>query len=214
MKKSMGSLRFLIPGAVLCAIQMQLPVGAAEALAPQALSMEPAAIVAQPDGVVTADSIHDVRAAVRIISQAALQRDFASNAQIRALLQSAHDLLATSEPSLCCDARVRLVQLERDIERMVGRVDNVSDAWQDRDGVTIRPPDRDELNLLAKEGQDLLRNPVAQSGKLHDDSFSIARNAARLPANFGRPDVAGRPHRAWPASASSPAASTLLSLNF
>jgi len=214
MKRNSGSFGIMVLGSVLYAIAVQPAAGAAEAPAPQVKSIAPATAFVHPAAALAADSIHEVRAAVRIVSQAALQRDFASNGRIRALLQSAHDMLAASEQSLCCAALDEVVQFEGDIKQMVDRVDNVSDAWQNRYGVTIRPPNRDELNVLAKEGQNLLRKPIAQAGAGYAAAFATARNAASLALPPVEQDVVGRRHRAWPASPGTPQANTLLSFNF
>jgi len=214
MNRNRGLFGIMALGSVLYASAMQSPAGAAESPMPQAMSMAPAATYSYPAATLAAGSIHDVRAAVRIVSQAALQREFSSNGQIRVLLQAAHDLLAASEQSLCCAALNGVVRFEGDIKQMVDRVDNVSDGWQNRDGVTIRPPNREELNLLAKEGQNLLRKPIAQARTEHDAAFAIARNGASLAVTSVEPDAFGGRRYAWPASPSTPQASTLLSFNF
>ena len=214
MKGSRWVLQAVALSAISSAVLLQSPAQAADPARLQVAPGAPAASAAGAADPVTADSIHDVRAAVRIISQAALQRDFSSNGQIRALLQSAHTMLVASEPALCCDALARVVQLDFDIERIVARVDNVAHAWQTRDGVTIAPPNRDELNVLAREGQSLLRNPLAKAWSGSDESFAAARNAATLSRDDVEPYPAAAQRHVWPGAPSNPQAMTLLSLNF
>ena len=84
---------------------------------------------------------HEIRAAVRLISQAALQRDFASNARIHNLLQTAQDILASADTTACCDSRSRLIDLKRDLDHAVNRGDCLLyTSPSPRDGLLSRMP--------------------------------------------------------------------------
>ncbi len=158
-------------------------------------------------------SAHDVRAAVRLINQAALQRDFASNERIHALLQDAQGILAATDARVCCGSRIRLIDFERDLDHAVNRADDAMGAGPGQGAARSGQPGRDELNLLAREGQALLREP-AYAPWTGPQPSPEAMAAAR------RPDVpveayaaAGADHD-WPSAAIRPQAMTLLSLNF
>jgi len=191
-----------------------LPAQATDPATARSQLVDPTATGLNGKDAATPASLHEIRVAVRLINQAALQRNFASDGQIRALLQSAHDKLAASEPALCCVALEGVAQLDSDIRHMVARVDIPGDMVPTPRGASIRPPNREELNLLAKEGQNLLRDPIAQSWTDQENSFAAARNAAPLP----KPDrawlAAGGIRRVSPTLAHRPEALPMLSVNF
>jgi hypothetical protein len=109
-----------------------------------------------------------LRAVARQLDEAARQSDFNSRAQELLKLQSARDRLENSINELCCAQQARAIELETNIDRVIDRA-----AWRlgpllSATGASVGSPapNRDELTVLAKEGEALLRNsaelPVSQ----------------------------------------------------
>jgi hypothetical protein len=113
-------------------------------------------------------ALHRVQRASRYLEQAALQWDFASNARQLDLLRQARGDLQTALPGLRGLRRRQAAALSADIGRVLVRdtspLEIQADAGLDTGGPNLGPlaPSRDELAVLAKEGQDLVRSaPVA-----------------------------------------------------
>ncbi|SPE27037.1 exported hypothetical protein [Burkholderiales bacterium] len=104
-------------------------------------------------------AMHEIGSAARRLEQATLQWDFSSNSQELALLQSAHDRLASAIKSLCCAQRVRAVELLTDIEFVMARASARLDPSRSATGASYGPPapSRDQLAQLTTEAQDLAR---------------------------------------------------------
>jgi len=123
-----------------------------------------------------------VRAAVRLLNQAALQRNFASDARIRELLRTARDELIASESGLCCIPLARVLRLEAEVEGLMNPLGPRSGPLPASPGVYSSPPNRGELVLLARDGQGIVRGEERRLPGWHDELFVVARDAASIPA--------------------------------
>jgi hypothetical protein len=103
-----------------------------------------------------------LRDAAAGLDQAALQRDFASNASVLRLLQRAHDDLAAAGKTLCCAERTQAIGLAAGIDYAIARgsaqLGTLVSNGPDRFGPL--PPSRNELAVLAKEGQQLVHDSL------------------------------------------------------
>ena len=162
---------------LLCGIVLFASRAHAEPHSPQT---EPHAAVAQfandPRATHTSDPDKSIRAAVRVLEQAALQRDFASNQQELAFLQSAHDQLAAAMQALCCLQRERTAQLISDIKHVIVRDSTYLGAAVSAEGDDFGPPGptQNQLKQLVTEGQDLVRNAPLVHRLRDADAFDLA----------------------------------------
>ena len=129
-----------------------------------------------------------VRSAAQQLQQAALQRDFTSNADELALLQSAHDTLVAAIKKLCCQERERAAQLASDIEHVLVRDSTYLGPLTSPADERFGPvgPTRDQLAQLAQEGQELLRGAPTIHRLIDSDTFSLtipSRPAETVRAN-------------------------------
>lgn len=147
--------------------------------------------------------MHEIRSAVGRLEQAALESDFASNTQVLALLQTAHDRLGSAIKSLCCAQRARAVQLQSDIEHVIVRDSARLGPLVSTDGDTFGPPapTRNQLAQLATEGQDLMRDAPIVHRPVDTDAFDTTnqetgdtRSRARQdPMDLAKADVLSWP---------------------
>jgi len=116
-----------------------------------------------------------IRSVVQQLQQAVLQRDFASNADELALLQSAHDTLVAAIKKLCCQERERAAQLASDIEHVLVRDSTYLGPLTSPADERFGPvgPTRDQLAQLAQEGQELLRGAPTIHRLIDSDTFSL-----------------------------------------
>ena len=160
-----------------------------------------------------ASSLPGVRAAVRLLNQAALQRNFASDSRIRELLRSARDELVASEPGLCCIPLARVLRLEAEVEGLMHPLGPGRGSLAGSPGVSTRPPNRGELVLLARDGQGIVRGEERRHPGRHDELFVVARDAVSIPAFSTRSPPRGFPDARTPAP-SDPEALPMVSLRF
>jgi len=120
-----------------------------------------------------------IRLAVQQLQQAALQRDFASNADELQMLQSAHDTLVAAIKKLCCEEREHAAQLSSDIEHVLVRDSTYLGALvspaDDRFGPPA--PTRDQLAQLAQEGEELMRGAPIVHRLIDSDMYSLTSRA-------------------------------------
>jgi hypothetical protein len=97
--------------------------------------------------------------AVRCLNQAALQWDFASNADVLALLRRAQDRLVAAAKLQDGQLRMRTDDLLADLNRAIERASTQLGTLSSPNGETFGPqaPGRNDLAQLASEGQDLER---------------------------------------------------------
>jgi len=142
--------RFLLTmacSALLLALLAHWPARAAQPLAPALFERAPQS---QPG--------LGLGAAVRLLDQAALQRPYASNVQVRALLQAAHGRLQPLAQSLQGAPAIRVAQLDRDVMAALAASDGPGPVAS-----VARPPapGAHGLMLLAREAQELWRDEPA-----------------------------------------------------
>jgi hypothetical protein len=150
--------------------------------------------------------MRDVRTAEGLIEQAALQRDFSSNARELTLLRGAHDALESAIDSLCCMRRERAAVLAADLDHVLVR-DAAHDGFAHSvDGFTYGPPapSRDQLARLASEAWDLVRGAPL-------DHRPILFTPGDLPSDWIPPRASTRTlgygatgARAWPLGSDAP----------
>ena len=97
--------------------------------------------------------------AVRCLKQATLQWDFASNADVLALLRKARDHLVAAAKQQHGKTRMRTDDLLADLNRAIERASTQLGTLSSPNGETFGPqaPSRNDLAQLASEGQDLER---------------------------------------------------------
>ncbi len=150
-------------------------------------------------------AMHQIRAAVRGLEQAALQADFASNAEELALLQSAHDRLQAAARSLCCAKRARSLRLAADIDHVIARASAHFGPLVSPDGDFIGPPapSQNQLAQLATEGRELVRNVPTAHGFVDTDALELTAptpDGAKRPAGEDQFEMAGTNPLLWPPS--------------
>ena len=116
-----------------------------------------------------------IRTAVQQLQQAALQRDFTSNAAELQLLQSAHDTLVTAIKKLCCQEREHAAQLTADIEHVLVRDSSYLGPLTSPSDERFGPPapTRNQLAQLAQEGQELVRGAPMVHRLIDSDMYSV-----------------------------------------
>jgi len=142
--------RFLLTmacSALLLALMAHWPARAEQPLAPAGFARAPQSQAGSGLG-----------AAVRLLDQAALQRPYASNGQLRAMLQAAHGRLQPLAQNLHGAPAARVAQLDRDVLAVLA----LSDQYAPLASVA-RPaqPGAGGLLLLAREAQELWRDEPA-----------------------------------------------------
>jgi len=126
------------------------------------------------------DATQLIRSAVQQLQQAALQRDFTSNAAELQLLQSAHDALIAAIKKLCCQERERAAQLSSDIEHALVRDSTYLGPLVSPEDERFGPPapTRDQLAQLAQEGQELVRGAPVMHRLIDSDTSNLTSRSA------------------------------------
>jgi hypothetical protein len=114
--------------------------------------------LADPSGRAVAGSAQTSEA-VRCLKQATLQWDFASNAEVLALLRTAQDDLVAAARQQGGAQRMRTDDLLADLNRAIERASTQLGTLISPSGETFGPqaPNRNDLAQLAAEGEDLER---------------------------------------------------------
>jgi hypothetical protein len=128
---------------------------------------------------VSTDATQLIRTAVQQLQQAALQRDFTSNAAELQLLQSAHDTLVAAVKKLCCQERERAAHLASDIEHVLVRDSTYLGPLISPSDERFGPPapTRDQLAQLAQEGQEMVRGAPVVHRLIDSDTYSLTSRA-------------------------------------
>jgi len=133
---------------------------AADAPAPAArcrpgLDSKPASL-----GSAMVDTPGELRAAIRLLNQVALQGEMAGDGQQMQLLEMARTSLREALPILCCAQREAAVALESNLARILARAIAQRSPIERATGASLGPsaPTRSELRILARQGQNLIYN--------------------------------------------------------
>lgn len=160
-------------GLYACPASAQRPAPGAE---PIATTTNLAGNAQEP--VVAPAAMDSLRSVALRLDDAARQADFSSRAQGLLQLESARDRLENSINELCCARRDRAARLESNIDRVIARARVDLGPLLSTTGAASGPPapNRDELLILAKEGENLLRNSAALPVDQRYEELLSARN--------------------------------------
>jgi len=130
-------------------------------------------IAATAEDAPSASAIEAMREIASRLDETALQRDFRTDAEELAQLEAVRDKLDATIGELCCARRAMATRLQANLERVIGTAASQIDPIRAPIGAAFGPsaPNRDELAILAKEGQALVRNSA---------SFPVRRRSSEL----------------------------------
>jgi hypothetical protein len=128
---------------------------------------------AAPETAPSAAAIEAMRQIASRLDETALQRDFRTDEEELAQLEAVRDKLAATMGELCCARRAMATRLQANLERVIGTASIQLDPTRATIGAAFGPsaPNRDELAILAKESQALVRNSA---------SFPVRRRSSEL----------------------------------